>query len=360
MSPIEQSRSRVEIQSWPGLTLSSALQMVLFVDELPGISDDFEHMGHAIEPDLADSILLFLLTSMPAALTDLSLQERVTDLEPEAFLDWVEALDAEDLAAGAHNGHHHRKATRHEAVRSAEASESESPAAWMRSRATEAQLAQAQQLLENPNQLKAMASGTLRIFWDRHFQKVYTSHNAAMRQAVNELRHPVTLEDLPSLLESLLGRSILDTAEWAGQFERILLVPFPFMGPYVMSMDTDPPEAMLILGFDAERAMGLRTGIVAGPDITKLKALADETRLSILRFVGRSERFGGEIVTHLGISQPGVSRHLRLLTASGLLRVRQEGTSKFYSSCDNELDAVADGIRQLKTDPKNTKKGGKQ
>ena len=58
------------------------------------------------------------------------------------------------------------------------------------------------------------------------------------------------------------------------------------------------------------------------------RALADETRLKILYFVSTGERFGGDIVTHLGLSQPGVSRHLRLLTASGLLRVRQEGTSE--------------------------------
>jgi len=358
MSPIEQSRSRIEIQSWPGLTLSSALQMVLFVDELPGIGEDFEHLGHSIRSELADSILLFLLTGMPAVLTDLSLQEQVTDLEPELFMDWVEALDTEDLAASAHDGDHRKKVARHETVRSPDAAQSESPVAWMHSTATETQMAQAQQLLENPPQLKAMASKTLRVFWDRHFQKVYASHDAAMQQVISELHHPVTHKDLPSLLESLLGRSIQDANDWADKHERILLVPFPFMGPYVTLMDTDTPEAVLILGFDAERAIGLRTAIAAGPDVTKLKVLADETRLSILRFVSRSERFGGEIVTHLGISQPGVSRHLRLLTASGLLRVRQEGTSKFYSSCDDEIDAIADGIRQLKTDSKATTKGG--
>jgi DNA-binding transcriptional ArsR family regulator len=359
MSPIEQSRSRVEIQSWPGLTLSSALEMVLFVDELPGIGEDFERLSRGIRSELADSILLFLLTGMPAALTDLGLQERVTDLGPEPFLNWVETLNAEDLATSAHDGDHHKKATRHEAVRSVEAAQSESPVTWMHSTATETQLEQAQELLLNPNQLKAMASKTLRVFWDRHFRKVYASHDVAMRQVISELHPPMTHKDFPALLESLLGRSIQDAAEWADKQERILLVPFPFMGPYMLSMDTDIPEEMLILGFDAERAMSLRTAITTGPDIAKLKALADETRLSILRFVGRSERFGGEIVTHLGISQPGVSRHLRLLTASGLLSVRQEGTSKFYSSRDDELDAVADGIRQLKSDSKSTKKGGK-
>lgn len=360
MSQIEQRQTRIEIRNWPGLSLSSALQVVLFVDELPGIGEDFEHAGHSIEPDLANSTLLFLLTHMPTALMDLSQRDQVTHLDPEAFLDWVEGLDARDLSISAHAGDHSGESSRHEEVRSAEAAHPESPAAWALSKAGKAKQEQARQLLENPTELKTMAVQTLRAFWEKHFRKIYASRNASMRQLIDDVHLPTALKDLPSLLEGLLGRSIQLEADWADKHERILLVPFPFMGPYVMSMDTTEPEAVLILGFDAERAIGLRTVSVAGPDVTKIKALGDETRLAILRFVSQSERFGGEIVTHLGISQPGVSRHLRLLTASGLLRVRQEGTSKFYSSNDCELDAIADGIRELKSDAKTNRKVGKQ
>ncbi|MFC2078475.1 ArsR/SmtB family transcription factor [Candidatus Bipolaricaulota bacterium] len=55
-----------------------------------------------------------------------------------------------------------------------------------------------------------------------------------------------------------------------------------------------------------------------------------------------------------------MSRHLRPLKASGLLSVRQEGTSKYYSIRDEGLDALADGIRQMRSDAKQDKKGGKQ
>jgi|GEM_PF-3318086 ArsR family transcriptional regulator, arsenate/arsenite/antimonite-responsive transcriptional repressor len=358
MSRIEQGHPRIEIRAWPGLALSSALQTVLFVDELPGIGEDFEHAGHSIEPALADSILSFLLTRMPTALMILSQRHQTTLLDPEPFLDWVEGLNAEELSASAHAGDHSEKKSRHEEVRSAESSHPESPAAWTLSRANEAQQAQASLLLENPPELKAMVVSTLRSFWENHFRTIYASHNEAMQLVLDEVRPPTTLAGLSTLLEDLLGRSIQLEADWTDEHERILIVPFPFMGPYAVLMDTTEPEAALILAFDAERAMVLGIDSPTGPDVTKLKALADETRLEILRFVGRSERFGGEIVTHLGISQPGISRHLRLLTASGLLDVRQEGTSKFYSTRDRELDAIADGIRQLKSDAKSNSKGG--
>ena len=356
MSRSEPSYPRIEIQIWPGLALCLALQMVLSADELPGIGEDFEKLGRGIEPALAESISLFLLTNMPAVLTDLSFQEQVTDLEPDAFLVWVEGLDAADLAARARD--YAEKDDCREAVRSPKVPAEDHPAEWSRAKADEAQFARVRQLLKNPASLKEMVTKVLQIFWEDHFHAVYARHSDTMRRAVEALCHDPDLDNLPALIERLLGRPIQDAADWAGRHSRILLVPFPFMGPYLVSMTMDEPELMLILAFDAERALSLLTAVGPGPDILKLKALADETRLMILRFVSTGERFGGDIVTHLGISQPGVSRHLRLLTASGLLRVRQEGTSKFYSICDTELDAIAEAIRRMRSGSKKDERGG--
>jgi DNA-binding transcriptional ArsR family regulator len=355
MSRSEPSYPRIEIQIWPGLALCSALQMVLSADELPGSGEDFEKLGRAIEPALAESISLFLLTNMTAVLTDLSLQEQVTDLEPNAFLAWVEGLDAADLAARARD--YAEKDDYREAVRSPKALAEDHPAEWSRAKANESQFARVRQLLKDPVPLKATAMEVLRAFWEDHFHAVYARHSDAMRRVEEILRHDPDLDHLPALIERLLGRPIQEAADWTSRHSRILLVPFPFMGPYLVSMTMDKPEAMLILAFDAERALSLLTAVGLGPDILKLKALADETRLTILRFVSTGERFGGDIVTHLGISQPGVSRHLRLLTASGLLRVRQEGTSKFYSICDAQLDAIAEGIRRMRSGSKKDEKG---
>jgi len=360
MSQSALNRTKVEIQTWPGLALCSALQMVLSVDELPGIGEDFEALARVIKPPLADSILLFLLMNMPAALIDLSFQEQVTNLAPEEFLDWVEDLDAAELVSNAHAWEHEKKDDRHEAVRSPNDLESEDPTDWLRERATEEQLERVRQLLEDPIALKEMVAKVLRTFWNDHFQAVYSRHSDAMAHAVEQLRHHEQLDDLPSMLEALMGRPIQLTADWIDRHDRILLVPFPFMGPYLMSMSMDEPTPMLLFAFDAGRVAGLQAASDLGPDISKLKALADETRLKILLFASQSERVGRDIVTHLGISQPGVSRHLRLLTASGLLTVRQEGPSKYYSISNAELDALADGIRKMRSDTKKDKKDGKQ
>ncbi|GAB6037325.1 metalloregulator ArsR/SmtB family transcription factor [Fundidesulfovibrio butyratiphilus] len=61
------------------------------------------------------------------------------------------------------------------------------------------------------------------------------------------------------------------------------------------------------------------------------KALADETRLRLVRLLARHELNVGEIVAALAMGQSRVSRHLRILVECGLLRVRRDGLWAFYA-----------------------------
>lgn len=66
---------------------------------------------------------------------------------------------------------------------------------------------------------------------------------------------------------------------------------------------------------------------------TVFDLLADETRREILTFL-RDAPGGvsvGDIVDKLGVSQPTVSKHLRVLREGGLISVREEGQRRFYS-----------------------------
>ncbi|MFC2078476.1 hypothetical protein ACFLSZ_00685 [Candidatus Bipolaricaulota bacterium] len=293
MSQPKTNRARIEVQAWPGLAISIALQMVVSVDEVPGVGEDFAALGHNISSSLADSILVFLLASMPSALTDLSLQQQTTDLEPEEYLDWIESLDAMELASQAGACDREEACHRREAIRSPEAPEWESPTAWLHAMASEEQLARVRLLLEDPASLKRLTTDVLRSFWVNHFRAIYVRHRKDVSRAIEEVRRHEGLTELPALLKRLLGRPIEHAEEWVDYPGRVVLVPFPFMGPYLMSMTFDEPEQALILAFDAKRAMGLQVAGEIGPDLARLKALADETRLKILRFVSESERFGG-------------------------------------------------------------------
>lgn len=65
-------------------------------------------------------------------------------------------------------------------------------------------------------------------------------------------------------------------------------------------------------------------------------AVAEPRRREILNYLAMQERPVGEIVAALGLEQPSVSKHLRVLRNVGLVRVRREGRKMLYS-----LDAEA-------------------
>ncbi len=74
------------------------------------------------------------------------------------------------------------------------------------------------------------------------------------------------------------------------------------------------------------------------------KALADPIRLEILGHLRDGERCVCEIVPHVGIVQPLVSRHLAILKHCGLVNSRKEGNRRFYFVTDPAIYQVIDAV----------------
>lgn len=64
--------------------------------------------------------------------------------------------------------------------------------------------------------------------------------------------------------------------------------------------------------------------------MTAYAALAEPNRREILDLLRAGERTVGELVERLRLSQPGVSKHLRVLREAGLVRARAEGRRRVY------------------------------
>jgi DNA-binding transcriptional ArsR family regulator len=59
-------------------------------------------------------------------------------------------------------------------------------------------------------------------------------------------------------------------------------------------------------------------------------AIADPSRREMLGLLLERPRPVGELVERVGLSQPGTSKHLRVLREAGLVRVRQEAQRRVY------------------------------
>jgi len=68
--------------------------------------------------------------------------------------------------------------------------------------------------------------------------------------------------------------------------------------------------------------------------------LAEAHRRSILDLLRDSERSVGELVDVLGVSQPAVSKHLRVLREAGLVTARSDAQRRLYRLRPEPLRAI--------------------
>lgn len=76
-------------------------------------------------------------------------------------------------------------------------------------------------------------------------------------------------------------------------------------------------------------------------------AVAEPRRREILDLLSDGERPVNDLVAQLGLAQPQVSKHLRVLREVGLVHVRDEGRQRLYRLNSGPLKPMHDWIRNF-------------
>jgi DNA-binding transcriptional ArsR family regulator len=76
--------------------------------------------------------------------------------------------------------------------------------------------------------------------------------------------------------------------------------------------------------------------------------LADPSRLAIVEALRGGERAVNDIVARVDIHQSGVSRHLRILSEAGFVRMRPEGAQRFYSLRPEPFREIDDWVARYR------------
>ncbi|WP_237243503.1 ArsR/SmtB family transcription factor, partial [Rothia nasimurium] len=79
--------------------------------------------------------------------------------------------------------------------------------------------------------------------------------------------------------------------------------------------------------------------------------IADPTRRHILQALAVERLAVGELVEELGVSQPTVSKHLKVLRTAGLVETEAVGQKRFYSLTPAPLATVTDWVDGLLAAP---------
>jgi DNA-binding transcriptional ArsR family regulator len=139
--------------------------------------------------------------------------------------------------------------------------------------------------------------------------------------------------------EIITGQDLTKDCEVFEEAENLIFVPSAHMGPYTGGFKIGD---VVYVTFGARLPQGAQ---VYAPDLSRneilvrLSALADDTRLQILKFVSENgEQRSQEIMEHLELSQSASSRHLKQLSATGYLIERRCNGAKCYELNAERID----------------------
>lgn len=84
----------------------------------------------------------------------------------------------------------------------------------------------------------------------------------------------------------------------------------------------------------------LPSGLTAAALASLFKALADPTRVRIIGVLAQVEVCVGDLTLALGMSQPAVSHHLKLLRRWRIVSTRRDGKHIYYTLQDEHVEAL--------------------
>jgi DNA-binding transcriptional ArsR family regulator len=187
----------------------------------------------------------------------------------------------------------------------------------------------------DPPKMQALIVAHLRTMWDGYLKAEWKRVQPMVQAAVGAFQQiDYSQMDKLEAARLIVGQS-LDKKHWPDEIDRaeqLLFVPNPHVGPYVgMFMRA----GVLGILFGARLPSGVQ---IDTPDLSineilvRLGALADDTRLRILKLVAENgEQRSQDIMDRLELSQSASSRHLKQLSATGYLKERRCAGAKCYS-----------------------------
>lgn len=197
--------------------------------------------------------------------------------------------------------------------------------------------ADARALLADPAALHDAVISHLHELWDEHFAAEWQRVSPALARQAAILANDQRLPAVSDAMQALLLPDVDECGDDA-PVTQITYVPSAHTGRYVLSL-RDAGRQWLF--FEAARSFPaiMRSEPIGDAELlSRLEALADETRLQILElFTGQDVIAAQEIMTRLKLSQSNASRQIKPLQHY-LIESRGQGANKRYQFSPAQLE----------------------
>jgi DNA-binding transcriptional ArsR family regulator len=211
-------------------------------------------------------------------------------------------------------------------------------------------------IFEDPAALAARFAALIGAYWEAGFEQEWERLEPRLAETVADAGRRIAADGVYAYLTGLTAQLLIDPA--GGEIRRdlphehtveldhetkLVLAPSAFVWPHVRVNCDAPWPAAIVYPAPFSLAEG-RSKLPSDEVLHVLRALADETRLRALKLIAAGERSTQELAPLIGISQAGLSKHLRLLARAGLVQGRRDGYYVLYSLDSERIATLSEAV----------------
>src|SRR5512142_121002 len=187
-----------------------------------------------------------------------------------------------------------------------------------------------------PEDFGGMLYSALQAYYTSFFEQEERRVGPVLESGLERARQLAERLSIPDLIAEL-SQGIRYTEDLG---KELIVVPAFWMTPLV---DLDPVGAerkIFLFGARPSTMSAIPGELVPDGMLIVLKALADPTRLKILRYLGQEELTPSELSQRLNLRAPTVTHHLKELRLAGLIHVTVHGQERHYRTRLGALDSI--------------------
>ncbi len=179
-------------------------------------------------------------------------------------------------------------------------------------------------------------------FFEAEEKRVAPVLQAGLEIAKEKARHLSAKELVADLSQGVHFDEVVEK-----EVSELIVVPAYWTTPLVALEKISEGKYLFLFGARPANMSAIPGELVPDSLVRTLKALADPTRLKIMRYLTQEEITPSELARRLNLRAPTVTHHLSELRLSGLVNVTIRGQEKLYTSRLQSLDTACQNLREF-------------
>lgn len=179
--------------------------------------------------------------------------------------------------------------------------------------------------MANPEATKERWLAVMREYHAVFFAEEETRLQPILERMLADAQALAKKTTVPDLIERLSNGFTLSPDI---ELDRLVMVPSVWLHPYVVRAEISERELLLVWGAHPPGHRVVPGESVPGDALLVLRALADPTRLRLLRLIAAEPRSLQSLAQEVKLSLPTVSHHIRELRGAGLIRLEVAGRGR--------------------------------